>query len=272
MRSLPLIGLCVGLAALMLVLAFFSLRGESSEELVVFAASSLTDAFLDLADDFEAQNPGVNVLFNFGGSSSLAAQIREGAPSDIFASANPVQMSRIADSALLSEDAHVFAMNRLVVVVPATNPAGVQTFFDLAKGGVGLVLAARGVPIREYAELVLELATADDATAFDFRTAVLENLVSDEDNVRQVVVKVALNEADAGIVYQSDVTPDLADQVTVIAIPDEYNVTASYLIAPLTGNSVRNLELARLFVTWVLSDAGQATLIRYGLSPVDSST
>ncbi|NDJ35617.1 MAG: molybdate ABC transporter substrate-binding protein [Chloroflexi bacterium] len=228
---------------------------EGREDLVVFAASSLTDAFGALAEAYEAQNPGVRVVPNYAGSSQLAVQLINNAPADVFASANPAQMQYVAEAGLLAGDPVVFATNRLVVLVPADNPAGIETFADLAEPGVLVVLAVPGVPIREYTDQ----AAAQLGT--DFTAGLRANIVSEEDNVRQVAARIALGEADAGVVYATDVTPDISDSVR--AIPITADITALYPIAALQGASPR----AEDFIAFVLSDAGQVILADFSFSP-----
>ncbi len=239
---------------------------QESQTLIVFAASSLTDAFEEIATAFEAENDGVEVLYNFGGSSSLANQLAEGAPADTFASANTVQMKVAQESGRIAGSLRTFGQNRLVLIVPSDNPKGITTLRDLANGGVLLVIAAPDVPVRTYTETLLERLASDPAYGEDYRTAVLANVVSEEQNVRQVSAKVALGEADAGIVYVSDVTPDLSDQVITIAIPDDLNTIATYPIA-LTNNTA-NPELAQAFLDYVLSDEGQDILVKWNFISV----
>lgn len=243
-----------------------ALYAQEPQTLVVFAASSLTDAFEEIALTFEAENPGVDVIFNFGSSSTLAAQLVEGAPADVFASANTAQMD-VADEAQRVHSPQTFVHNRLVLALPADNPANVLSLNDLATAGVKLVVAAPGVPVRTYTDVVLENLAADPAYGDAYRTAVLANIVSEEDNVRQVVAKIALGEADAGFVYRSDITPDLADSVTTLPIPDDINPLATYPIATIRGAA--QPELAQSFVDAVLSESGQATLARWGFTAVD---
>lgn len=234
--------------------------------LTIFAASSLTDAFTELSERFEALNPQVTTRLNFAGSSELATQLMEGAPADLFASANANQMANAANAGLIAGEPIPFLTNRLVVVVPADNPAGLQTFGDLSGQGIRFVSAAPGVPIRDFTEQVLEKAAADPALGPAFRTAVMANLVSEEANVRQLVAKVALGEADAGIVYQSDVTADIAGRLGVIEIPERLNVTAVYPIAHVAGS--QNEKIARAFVDLLLSVEGQEILAKWGFGPV----
>lgn len=234
---------------------------EERETLTVFAAASLTDAFEELADAFEAQYPYVEVVYSFGGSSQLAAQIIEGAPVDVFASANARQMTLVEEAGLVAGEALRFARNRLVVIVPNDNPANIETLADLARPGLLLVLAAPGVPIRDYTEIMLEKMAADPDYGPDYRQAVLDNLVSEEDNVRQVVAKIALGEGDAGIVYLSDVTPDQSPNLKTITVPSAFNTIASYPIAALTGAA--NPETAQAFVDFTRSVEGQCILKRW---------
>lgn len=233
-----------------------------SETLTVFAAASLADAFEEIALSFEAAHPGVDVVFNFAGSSTLATQLAEGSPADVFASANNAQMTVARDAERIAGDDQTFARNRLVLIVPAENPANILTLRDLAEPGVQLVLAAPGVPVRGYADAMLESMAANPLYGEDYRSAVLANLVSEEDNVRQVAAKVALGEADAGIVYISDVTPDIRDQVRMLYVPNRFNTIATYPIA--VTNDAANPELAQAFVDAVLSDEGQAVLESWG--------
>lgn len=254
MKTKPFI---VGLLALLLVNCGPNLPGAAPNELTIFAAASLTDAFNELADAFEAQNEGVQVILNFAGSSQLAAQISEGAQADLFASANGMQMQAVVDSGrIVAGSEKLFVSNRLTVIVPADNPAGITALEDLAQPGVQLILAVPGVPVRQYTDEIVAQMPAD------FQAQFYANLVSEEDNVRQVAAKIALGEADAGIVYTSDVTPDLASQVLQIRIPDRQNVVASYPIAPLVD--APDPELAQAFITFVLSEQGQAILGKWG--------
>lgn len=249
------------LLALVLILsliALFPAHAQQSQTLIVFAASSLSDAFESIAAAFEAQNPGVDVLFNFAGSSDLAAQLGNGAPADVFASANHRQMQAVIDDGRISDSPQIFARNRLILAVPDFNPAEIASLDDLTQPGINMVIATEAVPVREYTDSMLDAMAADPVYGEAYRQAFMANVVSEEPNVRQVAAKVALGEADAGIIYYSDVTPDIADQVLIIPIPDAYNTIATYPIAAL--NDSPNAELASAFVTFVLSDEGQAIL------------
>ncbi len=234
---------------------------EAETTLTVFAAASLTDAFGEIAAAFSAANPGVSVAFNFAGSNQLATQIGEGAPADVFASANRKQMDAAIETGRIDADApQVFVTNRLVVVVPADNPAGIAELTDLAQPDTIVVLAAEEVPAGQYALEFLGKASAAAGFGSTFGDDVLANVASYEENVRSVLNKVALGEADAGIVYTSDAISEPG--VTTIEIPDELNVLAEYPIAALNDSAYG--EEAAAFVAFVLGPEGQDTLARYG--------
>ncbi len=244
---------------------------EVAEEatITVFAAASLTDAFTELGLLFEEQNPGTTVALSFGGSSALATQLAEGAPADVFASANTTQMQNAVEAGRIAGEPVNFLTNSLVVIIPSDNPAGLTTLADLANEDIAFVTALPDVPIRDFTDQVLANAAADPDYGSDFQERVMANLVSEEDNVRQLAAKVALGEADAGIVYKSDVTPDIADQVQIIDIPEALNIVAVYPIAP-TNDSL-NPDLAQAFVELILSSEGQAVLEEWGFGPAPQS-
>jgi len=228
----------------------------------VFAAASLTDAFTEIGENFQSANPGVQVTFNFAGSQALRTQIEEGAPADVFASASGKEMDALVTSAHVAEStAQVFLKNKLVVILPADNPARLEKLEDLAKPGTKLVLAAEEVPVGNYARQALDLMNSSFGT--DFKDKVLANVVSNEDNVKQVVSKVQLGEADAGIVYTSDAIA--APELKTIEIPTELNVIASYPIAPVAESE--SADLATAFIDYVLSSEGQAILQKWGFAP-----
>lgn len=170
---------------------------------------------------------------NYGSSSQLRTQLQEGAKADIFASADVAQMEQVAKAGLVDGNATIFARNRLVVIVPKGNPGKVTTLADLAKPGVKFVTTPPDVPIGAYARASLKKLASDPANGNGYDAKVLANIVSEEANVRQVVVKVQLGEADAGICYATDVTAVPSGEVTTIDIPDSANVVAEYPIAIL---------------------------------------
>ncbi len=218
----------------------------------------------------QARTPGSSVVFNFAGSQQLALQLEQGAPADIFASADERWMRYAREKALVEGEPHPFVRNRLVVIVPKTNPARIRDLPDLARRGTKVVLAAGAVPVGGYSrEALHNLASAPGYPA-EYDARVVANVVSQEDNVKAVVSKVQLGEADAGIVYRSDLTPAVIRYVRVIDIPDRYNVIASYPIARVKG--ANNPEAAQAFIALVLSDEGQAVLRRHGFLPATSTS
>ena len=228
-----------------------------AQELVVFAASSLTEAFEEVAAAFEAEHE-VEVILNFAGSSTLSTQILQGAPADVFASADEAQMEEVAEAGLLRGGSQTFTQNRLVVITPENSP--VETLQDLAEPGTLLVLAGPNVPAGRYALEILE--NLNEVYGADFSERVLANLVSEETNVRQVAAKVGLGEADAALVYATDAA--VLRGVEVLEIPAAYNVTARYPIAVLEDS--RQPELASAFVEFVQT-SGQEILSERGFSP-----
>lgn len=231
-------------------------------EVVVFAAASLTEAFKEIGPAFGTANGGAKVTFNFAGSQQLAQQIAQGAPCDVFASANKKQMEAAVASGRIEPDtARSFVRNRLVVAVPKDNPAKIVELKDLAKPGLKLVLAAKEVPVGQYAVEMLDKAgLAGDVT---------KNVVSYEQDVKAVLAKVSLGEADAGVVYASDVTSASKDKVSQIEVPDAVNVIADYPIAALKDG--KQVELAKKFVEYVRSPAGQTVLVKYGFTSTSGS-
>lgn len=234
---------------------------SGARTLHVFAAASLTDAFTELGEEFEAANPGVSVAFNFAGSQALRTQIEEGAPADVFASANQIEMDLLVTGAHVAQGApQIFLNNKLVVLLPEGNPAVLQRLEDLANPGLKLVFAAEEVPVGEYTRQALEQMNGQFGR--DFKDKVLANVVSNEDNVRQVVAKIQLGEADAGIVYTSDAAA--APELPTMEIPAELNVIAEYPIAALTRSA--SPDLANAFIAYVLSEHGQAMLQKWGFA------
>jgi molybdate transport system substrate-binding protein len=247
-------------ARLAACLALLLATSAWAQTVSVSAASSLTEAAEELAAAFEARHDGVEVEVNLGSSSTLATQIVQGAPVDVFMSANLAQMQVVVDEGLVRGEPAVFARNRLVVIAPQASP--VASLEDLAEEGVLLVLAGPEVPVGAYARRSIE--KMDAAFGGDFGARVLANVVSEEINVRAVAAKVRLGEADAAIVYATDAVavPD----ARVIEIPDELNVVGDYPVAVLAG--ARDPELARAFVELVLASEGQDILAGWGFAAV----
>lgn len=245
--------------------------GNQQGELIVFAAASLAEAFTEMGRQFEAVNPGTEVILNLAGSQQLAHQLSQGAPADVFASADERQMAAAISAGRVDNgDQQVFVRNRLVVAYPAGNPAHLRQLADLAQPGLRIVLATVEVPAGRYAQLFLDKAAQDPALGPDFRERVNDNVVSYEENVRAVLSKVILSEADAGIIYASDVDNGASDQLGWIEIPDALNPMASYPIAVL--NDSRNLALSQSFIRFVLSPEGQEILVKHGFLPAEAQT
>jgi molybdate transport system substrate-binding protein len=223
-------------------------RGEAATraQLTVYAAASLTDAFPKI-DPSEK--------YSFGGSNTLAAQITQGAPADVFASANMTLPNQLYAKGLCSKPV-VFTRNTLVVVVPKSNPAGVRNIYDLTKAGVKIVVAGAGVPVGSYTLQILK--------NMSLTTAVQKNVVSQETDVREVLAKVALGEADAGFVYSTD-AKTVPGQVKVIKVPAWAQPKVQYGSCVVSTSSDKTD--AQKFVTTVLSKAGQAKLLAYGFLP-----
>ena len=241
---------------------------SASGTLTVFAAASLTEAFTELGQQFEASHPGVKVVLNLANSQALSAQLGEGAPAGVFASANTKEMTNAIAAGRVAGGSHkTFAHNMLVAVYPTDNPAGLAKLQDLAKSGLKLVLAAAQVPVGKYSLEFLDKASQDAAFGTTFKDDVLKNVVSYEDNVKSVLTKVVLGEADAGIVYLTDISLDNADKVGRLDIPDALNAVATYPIAVVSD--AQQPELAKAFVDLVLSAQGQAIMAKYGFLPAD---
>lgn len=237
--------------------------GGGDDTLTVFAASSLTDAFRELEKTFEKRHPGVDVRQSFESSSTLLAQIQQGAPADVFASAAQEEMDAAVKDDLVSGEPRIFVRNREVVMVPEDNPANIMDFRDLATPGIKLVLAEDGVPAADYALEILGKSEAEYGD--DFEEDVLSNVVSREADVRASVNRVALGDADATFGYASDYTPDTRDRVKVIQIPPDLNIVASYPIATL--KEAENPELARNWTNLVTSKEGQRVMEKWNFEP-----
>lgn len=228
----------------------------------VFAAASLQAAFTKIGSQFHTAHSNVTVTFNFAGSDALATQITQGAPADVFASANAAQMNVVVKGGDVDgSNVKTFAHNRLVVVYPKANPAKISTLQDLAKPGIKLVLAAKTVPVGGYALDFLTKASADPSFGATYKANVLKNVVSYEADVKSVLAKVALGEADAGIVYTTDAQTKV-DSTATLDIPDALNSIATYPIGVVKAS--KNAAVAQQFVDYVAGSDGQSVLAQYG--------
>ncbi len=237
--------------------------GGEGGTLTVLAASSLTDAFGELAKTFEEQNPDVEVRQSFESSSTLLTQIQQGAPADVFASASEEEMDTAVEEDLAEGEPEVFVKNREVVMVPKDNPAGIEGFREVAEPGVKLVLAEEGVPAADYALEIL--GKADEEYGAGFEKDVLSNVVSREADVRASVNRVVVGDADATFGYASDYTPDIRDRVEVVPIPPDLNIVATYPVAAL--KDAKEPDLARKWVDLVTGEEGQRVLKKWGFEP-----
>ena len=217
----------------------------------VFAGSSLTDAFKRAGEQLKVKNRGTDYVFNFGSSSTLATQITSGAPADVFASADEANMQKVLDAKLNDSAPAFFVGNRLQIAVATGNPKQIAGLADLAKPGLIVVLAGPTVPAGRYALEALGKAGVTVKTA------------SQEVDVRAVLNKVALGEADAGIVYVTDVM-SAGGRVTGVDIPEAQQVIARYPIAVMKGS--KNPRLAKAYIDYLLSDDGQRLLAEFGFS------
>jgi molybdate transport system substrate-binding protein len=244
-----------------------TVRTSEPDILTIFAAASLTEAFTEIGERFEAEHSGVEVAFNFAGSQQLAQQLAQGAPVDIFASADRQQMTAAIQAGRVVEGSEqVFVQNRLVAIFSTENPTQPEALEDLAQPGLKLILAAEAVPAGKYSLEFLEKASQDPGFSPGFKEEVLKNVVSFEENVRAVLTKVILGEADAGIVYSSDISPEGAEAIRVLAIPDHLNIIANYYIAPVSDS--RRGPLASVFVDFARSSTSQEILGQHGFIPV----
>ncbi len=217
----------------------------------MFAAASLTAAYTEIGNAFMTSYPNSKVTFSFAASSDLVTQINEGAPADVFASADQANMKKLTDAAGNAGDPRVFATNSLEIIVGKGNPKGITGVADLAKPGVIFVTCAPEVPIGKYAAQVLSNA------------AVTVTPASLEQNVKGIVTKVTLGEADAGIVYKTDVTA-AGDQAAGVEIPADINVIATYPLVATKAAS--NPTGAQAFVDFVLGEQGQKIMASYGFT------
>lgn len=243
-------------------------RVSEKTTLSILAAASLTEPFQEIGALFQKENPSVTVVFNFAGSQQLAQQLVEGAAADVFASANlkhmneAIENGRVADNTIL-----IFATNQLVVIAPLDNPARLQSLTDLTRENVKIVLAAEAVPVGKYSLEFLDKAAQKGDFPSTYKEDILANVVSYENNVKAVLTKVLLGEADAGIVYTSDIDGETSGKVLQIPIPSHLNVIAEYPIAVVSDSS--NTITAQAFVDFIMSKTGRDILAQHGFRTPD---
>lgn len=232
------------------------------DQLTVFAAASLRDAFEAVAAEYEEET-GTAIVLSFDASSALRAQIEQGAPADVFASADTRNAATLAEAGLLDGEPVDFAGNLLTIIVPATNPAGIGSPADLAGEGVRIVAAGDEVPITRYAVEVVHRLDMLGSYPADFASAVEANIVSREDNVRAVAAKIELGEGDAALVYLTDASA-AGDAVMSISIPADANVPATYAAGVIKGSEAA--ADAHDFLEWLVGPEGQAILEAHGFT------
>jgi molybdate transport system substrate-binding protein len=231
--------------------------------LTIFGAASLDAVLAKVKTTYEAANPGTTLTISTDSSTALETKIEQGAPVDIFLSADTTNPQKLIDMRLAAGGLTKFAGNLLTAIVPTGNPAGIQTPADLAKNGVKVIAAGDTVPITKYAnQLVANLARQPGYPA-DFVAKYTANIVSKQDNVSAVVAQIALGEGDAGIVYVTDAKT--STRVETVAVPAAANVPATY--AGVVVEASRNPDSAQAFLTWIAGPDGQAVLGSFGFLP-----
>lgn len=231
-----------------------------SGDVTVFAAASLTDVFNDMATSFTQANPNAHVTYSFASSGTLTTQLSQGAKADVFASADQTTMNTAKNAGTIIGQDQPFAQSSLIVITPTANPAHVTTLKDLANPGVKVVTADTSVPIGQYTQTMLQKASQDASYGSDFQSQVQANIVSQQTDDRQIVAAVQLGEADAAVVYATDVTPTTQGQLNSFAVPAAFNTVVVYPIAVAKGD---NTPGGQAFVAYVLSSQGQAVLANW---------
>jgi molybdate transport system substrate-binding protein len=231
--------------------------------LTIYGASSLKGALAKVKATYETANPGTTLTISTDSSSALETQIEQGAPADVFLSADTTNPQKLVTRGLAAGTPVKFAGNLLTVIVPTANPAGISTPADLARTGLKVIAAGDAVPITKYAtQLVANLARESGYPA-GFAAGYAANVVSREDNVAAVVSKIELGEGDAAIVYATDART--STKVTTVAVPADANVPATY--SGVVVNASRNAAGARVFLTWFSGPDGQLILAAFGFLP-----
>lgn len=232
-------------------------------ELTVFGAASLKSALEAAKTAYEAQNLGTALTISTDSSAALATQIEQGAPADVFLSADTTNPMKLVDGGIADGDAVDFAGNALTIIVPTDNPAGIASPADLARPGVRVIAAGEEVPITRYATELVENLASEPGYPADYAEAYAANIVTREDNVKAVVAKIELGEGDAGVVYVTDAAA--SDAVSVVDVPPSADVPATY--AGVVVRASRHPDAARSFLAWLAGPDGQAILADFGFVP-----
>ncbi len=234
-----------------------------STDLTIFGAASLRNVLEQVKVAYETAHPGTTLTISTDASSTLATQIEQGAPADVFLSADTANPRKLVDAGFTEGDALTFAGNELAVIVPTDNPARIATPADLAGPGVKVIAAGDQVPVTIYASLLVDQLADESGYPADFAAGYAANVVSREDNVKAVVAKIELGEGDAGIVYATDAAA--STKVRRIDVPATANVLARY--AGVVIKATPDLKAARAFLTWVAGPGGQEILGSFGFLP-----
>jgi len=237
--------------------------GAAGVDLEVYAAASLKLALERVEAAYEAAHPGTRVTVSSDSSAALETKIEQGAPADVFLSADTTNPQKLVDAGFAAGDVTPFAENLLTVIVPTDNPAGIQTPADLARSGIKIVAAGSAVPITRYATQLVDNLAGEPGYPADFAARYAGNIVSQEDNVAGIVTKVELGEGDAGIVYITDAKS--SDKVATVAVPDTANVPATY--GGVVVKASPDQEAAATFLTWLAGREGEAVLAELGFLP-----
>jgi molybdate transport system substrate-binding protein len=235
-------------------------RSAAPSELTIFGAASLGGALEALTSAYESDHPDTSITLSTDSSAALATQIEQGAPADVFLSADRSNAQRLTDEGLTSGLAIDFAGNDLAIVVPTGNPGRVRSPADLSRPGLKIIAAGDAVPITGYAMELVDHLAREPGYPTDFSARYRANIVSKEDNVRAVLAKIELGEGDAGIVYRTDAAG--SDAVESIAIPEAANVAATYTGVVIAASPRQ--AAARMFLDWLTGADGQAILARFG--------
>jgi molybdate transport system substrate-binding protein len=235
--------------------------------LTIYGAASLKTALAQIKTAWEASHPGSTLTISTDSSAALETQIEQGAPADVFLSADTTNPKKLTDKGLADGSAENFAGNLLTVIVPTADPAKITSPADLAKPGVKVIAAGADVPITKYANMLVDNLAKESGYPADFKTAYTANIASQEENVSGVVNKVALGEGDAGIVYVTDAKSN--PKVTAIAVPPDANIPATY--AGIVNKASANPAAAHEFLDWVAGPDGQAVLASLGFLPPPTS-
>jgi molybdate transport system substrate-binding protein len=240
-----------------------AVRSAQPAALTIYGAASLKGVLDKVKAAYETANPGTALTIATDSSATLATQIEQGAPADVFLSADTTTPKKLVDKGLADGAAVTFAGNKLTIIVPTANPAGIKTPADLATAGIKVIAAGDAVPITEYATQLVANLGKESGYPADFSARYTANIASKEDNVKAVVAKIELGEGDAGIVYVTDAKP--STKVASVDVPDTANVPATY--AGVVVKASKNAAAAQAFLTWFAGPDGQAILSAFGFLP-----